>query len=426
MTYEQALEWIHATPRFGQEPGLERMAALMGRLGTPHVRFPCVHIAGTNGKGSIAAMTAAMLHKAGFRTGLFTSPYLEDFRERIQINGEEIPPNDLARLADEVRSASRGLRMTEFELVTAIGFCWFARQGCDIVVLEVGLGGRLDATNLIPPPLCAVIASISLDHTMVLGETVEEIAGEKGGILKEGSQAVLAPDQPEGAEQVIRQICREKNIPLIRAAVPKTWTTGLDGTELTWRGRIIHLPLRGSFQAGNAAAALAVVEVLRSRGWKISDQAVADGLEAVRWPGRMELLQDEPPILLDCAHNPGGLACLSGWMKEQLAGRRIITVMGMLSDKDHRTGIREIAGQSDLFLAVPPPSPRAMAAAEIAREAEGACGQVRAFDHLPEALDQALEALAEDGALVVCGSIPLVGEARKYLRFRLNETANNG
>ena len=214
MTYEQALEWIHATPRFGQEPGLERMAALMGRLGTPHVRFPCVHIAGTNGKGSIAAMTAAMLHKAGFRTGLFTSPYLEDFRERIQINGEEIPPNDLARLADEVRSASRGLRMTEFELVTAIGFCWFARQGCDIVVLEVGLGGRLDATNLIPPPLCAVIASISLDHTMVLGETVEEIAGEKGGILKEGSQAVLAPDQPEGAERVIRQICREERVPL--------------------------------------------------------------------------------------------------------------------------------------------------------------------------------------------------------------------
>lgn len=415
MTYEQALEWIHSIPRFGQAPGLSRIYGLTARLGLPQNRFPCIHIAGTNGKGSTAAMTASILQAAGYQTALFTSPYLEDFRERMRINGALIPESELARLADLVRSASRHMELTEFELVTAIGLMWFAQQGCDIAVLEVGLGGRFDATNVIPPPLAAVITSISLDHTQVLGDTVEQIAMEKAGILKSGSSAVLSPNQPAGAERVIRRICAEREIPL---SCPQPLTgpeEDGDCTPLLWNGRLIRLPLLGTIQRSNAAAALAVVELLRKQGWDIPDHAAVQGLESVRWPGRMELFRREPPVLLDCAHNPDALKRLSQWVQERFSGRPVSAVMGMLADKDYPAGIRAIAAQCRRFYAAPPPSPRALdpeaAVAEAARAgaAAVACGSVE------EAVRQALAELEQDGVLLVCGSIPLVGEARRIL-----------
>ena len=425
MTYEQALEWIHATPRFGQAPGLDRMIMLTSRLGLPQNRFPCVHIAGTNGKGSTAAMTAAVLQAAGYRTGLFTSPYLEDFRERIQVNGQPIPQNDLAQLADLIRSAGQGLDMTEFELVTAIGLMWFAQQQCDLVVLEVGLGGRFDATNIIPAPLVSVITSISLDHTKVLGTTVEQIAAEKAGILKPGTHAILESGQPEGVESVVRSVCQAQNIPL--RCPPPLPGRGNDGPVPTveWRGHTISLPLLGEFQRYNAAAALAAIEVLQELGWAIPDPAVRSGLESVRWPGRMELLRQEPLILLDCAHNPDALEHLSRWLQTHFAGRRLVTVMGMLADKDHHAGIHSIAAQSDQFFAVPPPSARALPSETIAREASEVCPRVAACPDVSTALEQALAALGPTDALVVCGSIPLVGEARQFLRSRLKETESN-
>lgn len=415
MTYEQSLEWLHSTPRFGQAPGLSRIYELTARLGLPQNRFPCVHIAGTNGKGSTAAMTASVLQAAGYRTALFTSPYLEDFRERMRINGGLIPETELAGLADLIRSASRHMELTEFELVTAIGLMWFARQGCDIAVLEVGLGGRFDATNLIPPPLAAVITSISLDHTQVLGNTVEQIAMEKAGILKSGSRAILAPNQPAGVEAAIRNVCAERKIPLAcPAPLPgpeENWTC----TPLLWNGQIIRLPLLGDIQRSNAAAVLAVVEALREQGWNIPDRAVVQGLESVRWPGRMELFQKDPPILLDCAHNPDALEQLGRWVQARFVGKPLSVVMGMLSDKDHQAGIQAIAAQCRRFYAAPPPSPRALNPEETAAEAVRAGAKAVACASVEEAVRRALEELEPDGALLVCGSIPLVGEARRGL-----------
>lgn len=425
MTYEQALEWIHATPRFGQAPGLERMVHLTSRLGLPQTRFPCVHIAGTNGKGSTAAMTASVLQAAGYHVGLFTSPYLEDFRERIQIDGQPIPPNALAQLADLIRSAAQGLDMTEFELVTAIGLMWFAQQQCDLVVLEVGLGGRFDATNIIPPPLVSVITSISLDHTKVLGTTVDQIAAEKAGILKPGTQAILEAGQPDGVEDVVRSICQSQGIPLF-CPLPLSASEGDGPTPLVkWGGHTIVLPLLGDIQRYNAAAALAAIELLQKQGWTIPESAVVSGLESVRWPGRMELLRQEPPILLDCAHNPDALEHLSRWLQTHFEHRRLVTVMGMLADKDHHTGIHRIAAQSDQFFAVPPPSARALSSETIAREASEVCPMVTACPDVSTALEQALAALGPNDALVVCGSIPLVGEARHFLLSRRKETESN-
>ncbi len=415
MTYEQALEWLHSTPRFGQAPGLSRIYELTARLGLPQNRFPCVHIAGTNGKGSTSAMTASILQAAGYKTALFTSPYLEDFRERMRINGSFIPKTELAGLADLIRSAGRHMELTEFELVTAIGLTWFAQQGCDIAVLEVGLGGRFDATNIIPPPLAAAITAIALDHTQILGNTVGQIAMEKAGILKSGSRAVLSPNQPAGVEEVIRRVCAERNIPLAcPAPLPGPEEHGAC-TPILWRDRIIRLPLLGNIQRSNAAAALAVVELLREQGWEIPDHAVVQGLESVRWPGRMELFRQRPPVLLDCAHNPDALAQLSQWVRDHFAGRPVSVVMGMLADKDHRAGIQSVAAQCCRFYAAPPPSPRALNPKETAAEAAKAGTAAVACASVEEAVKRALANLEPDGALLVCGSIPLVGEARKLL-----------
>ena len=425
MTYEQALEWIHATPRFGQAPGLDRMHLLTARLGLPQNRFPCVHIAGTNGKGSTAAMTEAILRAAGYRTGLFTSPYLEDFRERIQVNGQLIPPDALAQLADLIRSASQGLDMTEFELVTAIGLLWFAQQQCDIVVLEVGLGGRFDATNVIPPPLVSILTSISLDHTKVLGTTVEQIAAEKAGILKPGTRAILAAEQPEGVKAVVRSVCQARDIPLRCPSPLPVLNSDCLPPIVEWKGLPLALPLLGDIQLCNAAAALTAIETLQELGWAISEQAIQTGISTVQWPGRMELLRREPPILLDCAHNPDALDQLSRWLQVHFADRTVVTVMGMLADKDHQAGIRSIAAQSHRFFAAAPPSPRALPSETIAREASEVCPRTAACPDVPTALEQALSSLASSDALVVCGSIPLVGEARSILRARLKETESN-
>ena len=421
MTCEEALQWIHSTPRFNGPPGLERMRELMARLGDPQNGLGCVHVAGTNGKGSVSAMTASILREAGHRTGLFTSPYLEDFRERIQVNGELISPDGLGETAERVRRAAEGLSMTEFELVTAIGFCWFAQQGCDVVVLEVGLGGRFDATNVIPPPLCAAVTAIGLDHTQVLGHTLEQIAGEKAGILKPGSRAVISPDQPSQAAEVLEAVCRERGIPLRRAVLPdgERNREDLRGSWFDWQGKELYIPLPGKHQIANAATALTVIENLREQGMGISDQTVERGLADTRWPGRLEVLREHPIILLDAAHNPAGVEVLCRHLDAHLSDRRLVTVMGMLADKDHRPSIRAVAGRSGRFFAAPPPSPRALPAEDIAREAAEVCGDVTPCADVPSALALVLAGLGAEDALLVCGSIPLVGEARSFLRKRL-------
>ena len=287
MNYEQAMEYIHAVQWAGHKPGLTRTRTLLAALGDPHKKLQFVHVAGTNGKGSTAAMLASILRAAGYTTGLFTSPYLERFAERMQVNGVPVPDAEFAAVCEALQPCIAAMDdpPTEFELVTAAAMLWFRRRGCDVVVLEVGLGGRLDATNVIAAPACAVITNIGLDHTEILGGTLAQIAREKAGILKPGTCAVSYPQTPE-VRAVLHEICAQRGIPLTEAdasaIVPLT--DSVDGQTFAYRGTEYALPLLGAHQLRNAAVALETVAALRARGWRIPDAAVHAGLAQVRWP----------------------------------------------------------------------------------------------------------------------------------------------
>ncbi len=424
MTYEEALNYIHSTPNFTRGPSLERIRGLLALLGNPQKALRFVHIGGTNGKGSTAAMTASILQAAGYRTGLYTSPYLERFNERMCLNGQMISDDELAQVTGQVREAVEQLEKlgtespNEFERVTAIALCWYAQKRAEIVVLEVGLGGRYDATNVIDPPEACAITSISLDHTTVLGDTVEEIAHEKGGILKKGSLCVLSPDQPEGVRKVIRQLAGEADVPLLEAS--SGWishiTQSSQGLSFVWLGHRLCLPLLGGYQAHNVCTVLGLVECLRMKGWEITDSAVEEGLASVIWPGRLELLSGN--ILLDCGHNPGGIGALCRELDTTFRGRPVVTVMGMLRDKAFRECLSAVAQRSQMFFAVSPPSPRALPAEQISQVAAGVCKRVIPCASIPEAVEAACGGMPEGGLVVICGSIPLVGEARQYLTRR--------
>ena len=308
MTGEDVAARVHAYAWTDRKPGLERTRALLAALGNPEKALKFVHITGSNGKGSTAAMLASVLTAAGYRTGLFTSPHLYRFNERFQVNGAPIPDAALDRLAERVLAAADTLpeHPTEFELMTAIGFLWFAEAGCDLVVVEVGLGGRLDSTNVIPTPEAAVITNIGLEHTAILGSTLAAIAAEKSGILKPGCRAVLYGQSREVGE-VVARVCAEKEIPLTvtDASQLTLLSSGLDGQHFTYRGSApLLLPLLGDYQLRNAMTVLDTVDALRAQGWNISADAVARGLAAARWPGRLELVRRRPDLIIDGGHNP--------------------------------------------------------------------------------------------------------------------------
>ncbi|ADU27027.1 bifunctional folylpolyglutamate synthase/dihydrofolate synthase [Ethanoligenens harbinense] len=421
MTYEEALAYIHSTLRFGIQPGLSRIARLLGRIGNPqeHLRF--VHVAGTNGKGSTSAAIAAALRKAGLRTGLYISPYIEDFRERIQINGRYIAPGELA--AELARllpflNESEGEHPTEFELITALAFAYFARQACDVAVLEVGLGGRFDATNVIPTPLISVITAISLDHTAVLGDTLGQIAFEKCGIIKPGGVTVTSPGQAPEALETITRICAERGNPLHIPQIEKVQIQqeGIDGTSLLYGGQPLSVPLCGRHQIANFLTAYEALRLLPSRGLDISLQNAAAGMADVRFPARLERLHDKPLVLLDGAHNAAGTAALADAVRRYLPGRPVTTVMGMLADKDYAAGVGNIAPLSARFIAVRPDSPRALDPRETARTASAFCANTVFFDDLGDAFADALAHTGAEGVLLICGSLYLAGPMRRLVR----------
>ena len=338
MTIEQAMELIHGVEWRGSRPGLSRVRELLHRLGDPQDGLQFVHIAGTNGKGSTAAMLASILRAAGYTTGLFTSPYLERFAERMQVNGAPVPDAEFAAVCQTLQPCIAAMDdpPTEFELVTAAAMLWFRRRGCDVVVLEVGLGGRLDATNVISAPACAVITNIGLDHTEILGGTLAQIAREKAGILKPGTCAVSYP-QAQEVRSVLREICAQRGIPLtevdVSAIVPLT--DSVDGQTFTYRGAEYALPLLGAHQLRNAAVALETVAALRARGWRIPDATVHAGLAQVRWPARFELLRRAPWFVLDGGHNPQCAQTVADNLARYFPGRRITLLVGVLADKDY-------------------------------------------------------------------------------------------
>ena len=417
MDYQEALAYISGTAFFGSKPGLERIAALLEKLGDPQKQLRFVHIAGTNGKGSCAAMTASILKAAGYKTGLYTSPYLYRFNERMQIGGKQIPDDTLAQLVARVKPIAEAMddHPTEFELMTAVAMLWYAEERCDVVVLEVGLGGRFDATNIIDAPEAAVIMNIGLDHTAVLGDTVEQIAFEKAGILKPGTEAVLF-EQPENVTAVIRARCEELGVPLHVADFSQIVSEfdSLYGQSFTYRGEPYALPLLGRHQLKNAATVLELVEVLRRKGWKLEQSDVEHGLYAVSWPGRFELLSDDPLFVVDGGHNPQCAQTVAENLLHYFPDKRRILLLGILRDKDV-AGLTDILDPAaDEYLCITPDSFRALPAAELAEHLKRYGKPVTVCDSIRDGVTAALE--RSDGDTVVCavGSLYSVGEIRYF------------
>lgn len=426
MTEQQAVQAIHALPRMGAgTPTLERMHALLDALGNPENQLKCIHIAGTNGKGTLSTMTASILTHAGYKTGLTISPYVLDFRERFQIDGQMIPPQTLGDLAEEVLDAVDGLcaagkpSPVEFEVVTAIALLWFAREKCDFVVLETGLGGRFDATNAIPAPLVAAITRIGMDHMDVLGDTLAAIAAEKAGIIKEGSAVICYPDQPPEAMG-----------PLLTAAAQAH--TSIQTPELEdilplkcrplqnyidYGGYRVMLSFPGKHQANHAAMAIEIALTLwREYGYDISDEAIEKGLEAAHMPARIEVIRRHPLLLLDGCHNPDGAAALASTLSEAGYEGNLVGVLGVLKDKDHGPMLEALSKTFDKVFTVTPDCPRAMTAEELEHAARfhldaEVGGTVR--EAIRKAIDYAdFHNLA---GVVVCGSLYLAAEARPIL-----------
>lgn len=419
MDYEQALNTINSLLRFGIKPGLGRIAALLDKMGNPQRRLQVVHVAGTNGKGSTCALVASVLQKAGYKTGLYTSPYVTDFRERMQINGEMIPKGELCALVESIYPLARAMEqhgesITEFEFITAAAFQWFAQSQCDFVVLEVGLGGRFDATNVIDTPLVSVITSISLDHTAILGDTVEQIAFEKCGILKTYGSAVSYPHQAPAAAQVIEQAAKDRGVTLLvpNPADIQVLKKSLCGMELLYKDKKLHLPFIGEHQVYNALTALAALSVLKGKGIVIRDEAVAAGFAAARIPARLELLSRRPLCLLDGAHNPGGAEALASALRDLLPGKKIIGIMGMLKDKDSHLALQMLAPLFAKLITVTPDNPRALNALSLAERAKGLCADITPMDDVNAALHAAAGEAGGDGAVVICGSLYLAGQIR--------------
>lgn len=426
MNYEEALAWIHGHPRFAGEQALARVRALLHELGDPQDCLRCVHIAGTNGKGSTAAMLARVLEQAGYRTGRYISPYVLEFRERMEINGAMISRRDLAALAQEVHRAEQRTGMVaEFGAVTALALLWFARQRCDIVCLEVGLGGRLDATNAIPPPPVQIITRVDYDHTGILGNTLAEIAREKCGIIK-GGTVITCPSQPiEVLEEILRR-CAQTGATLLQphagaiTPLPAPLLDGLPravrGTAFSYGGLELSPSLPGAHQIENAVLVVEAARALARWGLPLEDGDIAAGIATTRLAARAEVLCQRPLVLLDGAHNPAGaraLGVLLDGLREE--GWRIHLLIGMLEDKDWRGVLGELACRADQLWATTPDSPRALPAGKLALAARRSCASCLARPDLARALAEALAALRGRDALVVCGSLYLASQARPYL-----------
>jgi len=425
MTYDEALAYLHSLQRFGIKPGLERTCELLRRLGHPEREIQrVIHITGTAGKGSVSAMVEAGLRAAGCRVGLYTSPPLERFTERIQVDRREIPEEQAASLIEMARQhvadmVAEGLEQpTEFEVITAAAFRYFAEQQVDWLVLEVGLGGRYDATNVVANPAATCITNIGLDHTQWLGKTHEAIAWDKAGIIKQGVPCVTATDHA-GALQVIRDVAQAQSAPLIEVT-PADWQVvswGLDGQVVDLRGargwyRGMRLPLLGDHQAANAAVALRVLEQAG-----VDEGAIRQGLAELVWPGRMELMKSPAgvPVLLDAAHNPAKCSALAEAVQRYFPDRRVLLVLGVLADKDAAAMVRPLLDLAAAVWVATPESPRALPAADLQVLCRGMGREAAAAPSVAGALQAALRAASPEDLVLVTGSFYTVGPARRYM-----------
>ncbi|MDY3224404.1 MAG: folylpolyglutamate synthase/dihydrofolate synthase family protein [Candidatus Faecousia sp.] len=419
MNAEQAIAYIHSVCWKGSIPGLERTQTLLKLMGNPEKKLKFVHIAGTNGKGSTAAMTASILRKAGYRTGLYTSPYIYRFHERMQVDGVEISDEELAEVTEFVKPLADSMAEspTEFELVSCIAFEYFHRKKCDIVVLEVGMGGALDSTNVIETPEVAVITNIGLDHTDYLGDTVEKIAQTKAGIFKQGGHAVVYRGAPS-VEAVFERVCREKNVSLKKADFDslRLKRHTLEGQVFDCGARTdLVLPLLGDHQLHNAAVVLAIADTLIEEGWKISEENIREGIRDVRWPGRFDIVSRDPLFIIDGGHNPQCIEALVKNIRDYLAGRRVIALTGVLADKDYADMYQPVMPLVEQFVCITPPNPRKLEAGLLARYLRDAGAQATACDTVEAGVDLAMKLAGKDGVVLCFGSLYSIGAIRDAL-----------
>lgn len=420
MTYEQAIDYIHSFRRFGKKAGLTKIARLLELLGSPHKRLRFVHVAGTNGKGSIVSMLSSVLCAAGYKTGLFISPFVVDFTERMQINGTYISQGELARVTALVRAQAQRVAReldapSEFEVVTAIALYWFCEQGCDIVCLEVGLGGRLDPTNVIDTPDAAVIANIGLDHTSILGHTTERIAFEKAGIIKPGGTAVAYPGLAPDVMAVLYERAAQQNARVVQGsrAAARVLRDEAFASVVEYGGLTYTLPLAGAHQICNLICVAETARVLREQGFAIGDAALTDGVARTRIPARMERFAGAPAVVIDGAHNPQG-AAVAAAVAARVPGRRVL-LYGALAEKDWKNALAALAPVFDEMVAVQMNVNGALQTGVISEQANKQSIACTPCADAAQALAIAKERAGRHGTVFVCGSLYLASEVRPLL-----------
>ncbi|MBW2617151.1 MAG: bifunctional folylpolyglutamate synthase/dihydrofolate synthase [Deltaproteobacteria bacterium] len=414
--YKEGIEYLYSLQKYGIKFGLSKTSNLMKALGNPHKGRKYIHIAGTNGKGSVAAFVASVLKQAGIKVGLYSSPHLVRFTERFRINGEEISREKAAGLIDELKGVvASNSPPTFFEATTAMAFLYFARENTDIDIMEVGMGGRLDATNLITP-LVSVITNISMEHQFFLGSRLLDIAGEKGGIIKEGVDLVTGATQPS-VISLFKSICRGKRTPMWRVGTDISYRTtkyGFHYKGIKRRFNRLQLGLKGRFQVRNAALALAVIELLEKKGFRISPGDIQEGLKNSAWPGRMQVMAEDPTVLLDGAHNPAAVRALAESVRTGFEYRRLILVIGIMEDKEIGQLLRGIVPIADYVIYTRPVYPRAAGPEILMAEAAPLERPGEVEPLLTKAIEKAKDMADPEDLILVCGSLFTVGEALTY------------
>jgi dihydrofolate synthase/folylpolyglutamate synthase len=429
--YQKALDYLYSYVDFSLTKGMRytaeqfdlgRMRQFVAALGNPERAYPSLHIAGTKGKGSVSALCTSALHASGYKVGLYTSPHLHDYNERIQVNRQSMPHEDLVRLLDEIKPVVESIpKLTTFEITTALAFLYFQRQKVDAAVLEVGLGGRLDATNVVTPRVC-VITSISYDHTQILGDTLAEIAGEKAGILKDGVPVVMAPQKDE-ARWVIERIAAKRKAPLIEIDKQFSYAAGarsLSGQSLrVWHtGQENHsielsIPLLGLHQVENAATALVALRTFSDMALPVSDEAIRSGFAATSWPGRFEVLQAQPPLVVDSAHNRDSALRLRQALDDYFPGVPVILVFGASEDKDIEGIFAELNPRIKSVVVVKSFHPRACEPERLVEIASKYERPAQVIPDIPEALQEALRIAGAECLVLATGSIFVVAAVRE-------------
>lgn len=406
MTYDEALKYIHGVSNFFCKPGLDRIRELCSGLGNPQDKLKFIHVTGTNGKGSVCAMLNSVLCEAGYKVGLYTSPYVREFNERMRINGENISNDTLARITERVKAVAEKMQdsPTEFELITAIAFEYFLEEGCQVVILEVGMGGRLDATNIIDAPLLSIITGVAIDHTAFLGDTVEKIASEKAGIIKKNS-VTLYGGENSCAEAIIADECKKMQSILCKTDYSKLKirSMDLDGSLFDYRSReTISISMLGAYQPRNAAIVLDAIDNLSGIGLKVSEEDVRSGLAKAKWPARFEIIKNEPLVIFDGAHNPHGIDAAVESIKDYFGNKKVTVISGVLRDKDYHKIAESITQVASCVYTITPSNPRALSAEEYAEIYIKSGISSIPCPSIEEAMKKAMKQAKNDNTAVFC------------------------